>query len=91
MHVSNGALASFTDTLPLLHPFGRLVCHDLFLTEAGQYQPASRPGQVRRLGGQLGQRPAARPRATGAASTSGRAAARRPAGHVTMLTAQVRD
>jgi hypothetical protein len=37
MHVSNGALASFTDTLPLLHPFGRLLSHDLFLTEPGQY------------------------------------------------------
>ena len=35
MHVSNGALASFADTLPLLHPFGRLQCHDLFLTDAG--------------------------------------------------------
>ncbi len=38
MHVSNGALASFADTLPLLHPFGRLLCHDLFVTEPGQYQ-----------------------------------------------------
>jgi hypothetical protein len=38
MHVSNGALASFADTLPLIHPFGRLLCHDLFLTEPGQYQ-----------------------------------------------------
>ena len=37
MHVSNGALASFADTLPLLHPFGRLLCHDLFLTDPGQY------------------------------------------------------
>jgi hypothetical protein len=37
MHVSNGALASFADTLPLIHPFGRLLCHDLFLTEPGQY------------------------------------------------------
>jgi hypothetical protein len=37
MHVSNGALASFTGTLPLLHPFGRLICHDLFRTEPGQY------------------------------------------------------
>jgi hypothetical protein len=37
MHVSNGALASFEDTLPLIHPFGRLLCHDLFLTEPGQY------------------------------------------------------
>jgi len=38
MHVSNGALASFADTLPLLHPFGRLQCHDLFVTAPGQYQ-----------------------------------------------------
>ena len=37
MHASNGALASFEGTLPLLHPFGRLLCHDLFLTEPGQY------------------------------------------------------
>jgi hypothetical protein len=37
MHASNGALASFEGTLPLLHPFGRLYCHDLFLTEPGQY------------------------------------------------------
>jgi hypothetical protein len=38
MHVSNGALASFADTLPLLHPFGRLQCHDLFVTAPDQYQ-----------------------------------------------------
>ncbi len=38
MHVSNGALASFAGTLPLLHPFGRLQCHDLFVTAPGQYQ-----------------------------------------------------
>src|SRR6266566_7280197 len=37
MHASNGALASFEGTLPLLHPFGRLLCHDLFLTEPAQY------------------------------------------------------
>ena len=37
MHASNGALASFEGTLPLLHPFGRLLCHDLFLTEPDQY------------------------------------------------------
>ena len=37
MHVSNGALASFAGTLPLLHPFGRLQCHDLFLTGPGGY------------------------------------------------------
>ena len=37
MHVSNGALASFAGTLPLLHPFGRLQCHDLFLTAPDGY------------------------------------------------------
>jgi hypothetical protein len=37
MHVSNGALASFAGTLPLLHPFGRLQCHDLFLTGPDGY------------------------------------------------------
>ena len=37
MHASNGALASFEGTLPLLHPFGRLLCHDLFLTDPAQY------------------------------------------------------
>ncbi len=37
MHVSNGALASFADTLPLLHPFGQVVCRDLFLTGTDQY------------------------------------------------------
>jgi hypothetical protein len=38
MHVSNGALGSFADTLPLLHPFGQVVCHDLFLTGQHQYR-----------------------------------------------------
>jgi len=38
MHVSNGALSSFADTLPLLHPFGQVVCHDLFLTGREQYR-----------------------------------------------------
>ncbi|MGH3932730.1 MAG: hypothetical protein ACRDTF_22460, partial [Pseudonocardiaceae bacterium] len=32
MHVNNGAVASFVDTVPLLHPYGRLICHDLFVT-----------------------------------------------------------
>ena len=40
MHVSNGALASFADTLSLLHPFGRVVCRDLFTTSAGEYRSA---------------------------------------------------
>jgi hypothetical protein len=38
MHVSNGALSSFTDTLPLLHPYGRVVSHDLFTTGHEQYR-----------------------------------------------------
>ncbi len=37
-HVSNGALASFVDTLPLLHPLGALTCHDLFVTDLTQYR-----------------------------------------------------
>jgi hypothetical protein len=51
MHVSNGALTSFAETLPLLHPFGRLHCYDLFLTEpegyrAGFYGPGKYDGSV---------------------------------------------
>ncbi len=38
MHVSNGAVSSFADTLPLLHPSGRLLCHDLFVTDRHQYR-----------------------------------------------------
>jgi hypothetical protein len=37
MHVNNGAVSSFAETLRLLHPFGRLQCHDLFLTDRHQY------------------------------------------------------
>jgi len=46
MHVSNGAVASFVDTLPLLHPYGRLQCHDLFVTDVHQYRTGFRgPGK----------------------------------------------
>jgi hypothetical protein len=46
MHVSNGAVASFSETLPLLHPFGRLVCHDLFARDVGAYRTGFRgPGK----------------------------------------------
>jgi hypothetical protein len=38
MHVNNGALSSFANTLPLLHPYGRLQCHDLFVNDIRQYQ-----------------------------------------------------
>jgi len=37
MHVSNGTLSSFAETLPLLHPFGRLHCHDLFVVDHREY------------------------------------------------------
>ena len=37
MHVSNGTLSSFAQTLPLLHPFGRLRCHDLFVVDHREY------------------------------------------------------
>lgn len=37
MHVSNGTLSSFSETLPLLHPFGRLRCHDLFVVDHCEY------------------------------------------------------
>jgi hypothetical protein len=51
MHVNNGTLNSFTETLPLLHPFGRVVCHDLFLTDrhayrTGFYGPGKYDGSV---------------------------------------------
>jgi hypothetical protein len=46
MHVNNGALASFADSIELLHPFGKLVCHDLFLTDVQGYRTAFRgPGK----------------------------------------------
>ena len=46
MQVGNGAVASFTETLPLLHPYGRLLCHDLFVTDVEQYRSSYRgPGK----------------------------------------------
>jgi hypothetical protein len=46
MHVNNGAVASFVDTLPLLHPYGRLICHDLFVTDVHGYRTGFRgPGK----------------------------------------------
>ncbi|HEY2192088.1 MAG TPA: hypothetical protein VGH76_07270 [Actinomycetospora sp.] len=46
MHVSNGAVASFTETLPLLHPYGKLVCHDIFARDLGAYRHGFRgPGK----------------------------------------------
>lgn len=46
MHVSNGAVASFADTLTLLHPYGELRCTDLFVTDLNQYTTGFRgPGK----------------------------------------------
>lgn len=46
MHVSNGAAGSFAETLPLLHPYGRLHCHDLFVTDTAGYRTGFRgPGK----------------------------------------------
>lgn len=45
-HVSNGAVASFMETLPLLHPLGLFTCHDLFVTDFNQFQTGFRgPGK----------------------------------------------
>jgi hypothetical protein len=46
MQLSNGAVSSFLDSLPLLHPFGVLQCHDLFATSIEQYETGFRgPGK----------------------------------------------
>jgi hypothetical protein len=46
VHASNGAVASFVDTLTLLHPYGRLQCHDLFVTDPHLYHTGFRgPGK----------------------------------------------
>ena len=46
MHVNNGAVASFDDALTLLHPYGKLVCHDLFVTDIQGYHTTFRgPGK----------------------------------------------
>jgi hypothetical protein len=46
MHISNGAAASFLDSLPLLHPFGMLQCHDIIITDVEQYRRSFRgPGK----------------------------------------------
>jgi hypothetical protein len=46
MHVGNAAVASFVEVLQLLHPYGRLQCHDLFVTSTEQYRSGYRgPGK----------------------------------------------
>jgi hypothetical protein len=93
MHVSNGAMASFADTLPLLHPFGRIVCHDLFTTSPGEYRGSFHgPGKydgsvVNWVNGPLLQLLASR-RGFGVRFSPFK---QRPASNVKTLTAQVRD
>jgi hypothetical protein len=93
MHVSNGTLASFADTLPLLHPFGRVVCHDLFTTTPGEYHrgffgPGKYDGSVVNwVNGPLLQLLASRRGFDVQFSPF----SQRPASHVKTLTAQVRD
>jgi hypothetical protein len=45
MQISNGAAASFVDSLPLLHPFGILQCLDIFVTDLAQYHTFRGPGK----------------------------------------------
>jgi len=93
MHVSNGALASFADTLPLLHPFGRIVCHDLFTTAPGEYHsgffgPGKYDGSVVNwVNGSLLQLLASRR----GFSVHFSPFKQRSASHVKTMTAQVRD
>ena len=93
MHVSNGAVASFTGTLPLLHPYGRVQCHDLFLTGSQQYRtgfygPGKYDGSVVNwVNGPLLQRVANR-RGFDVGFTPFR---QRPTSNVMTLTAQARD
>jgi hypothetical protein len=93
MHVSNGALSSFAETLPLLHPFGRLRCHDLFVVDhreygSGFFGPGKYDGTVvnwvngallAHVGGRLGY------------DIAFSAFTHRTGSHVKTLTAHVRD
>ena len=93
MHVSNGAVASFTGTLPLLHPYGRVQCHDLFVTGSPQYRtgfygPGKYDGSVVNwVNGALLQRVASR-RGFSVEFTPFR---QRPGSNIATLTAQARD
>jgi hypothetical protein len=93
MHVSNGALSSLTGTLPLLHPFGQVQCHDLFLTGSHQYRtgfygPGKYDGSVVNwVNGPLLQLVASR-RGFGVQFTPFR---QRRGSNITTLTAQARD
>jgi hypothetical protein len=93
VHVGNGAISSFTGTLPLLHPFGRIQCHDLFLTGTGQYRngfygPGKYDGSVVNwVNGPLLQLVGNRR----GFSVSFTPFSQRPGSRITTLTAQARD
>jgi hypothetical protein len=93
MHVSNGAVSSFIGTLPLLHPYGRVQCHDLFLTGSEQYRdgfygPGKYDGSVVNwVNGPLLQLVASR-RGFGVQFAPFR---QRTGSNITTLTAQARD
>jgi hypothetical protein len=93
MHVSNGAAASFVDTLQLLHPHGLLECHDIFVTNLDGYASNFRgPGKyegsvvnwvngnvLAALGGRRG------------FDVAFRKFAFRPGSNITTMTAEVRE
>ncbi len=92
MHVSNGAATSFAETLPLLHPYGSLQCHDIIVTDPHQYRIGFRgPGKydgsvVNWVNGPLLAHIGARKGFDVAFAPF-----RRPGSNITTMTAQVRD
>jgi len=92
MHVSNGAATSFAETLPLLHPYCRLQCHDIVVTDPHQYRTGFRgPGKydgsvVNWVNGPLLQHIGARKGFDVAFAPF-----RRPGSNITTMTAGVRD
>jgi hypothetical protein len=92
MHVSNGAASSFAETLPLLHPYGRLQCHDIIVTDPHEYRTGFRgPGKydgsvVNWVNGPLLAHIGARK-----GFDVSFAPFRRPGSNITTMTAAVRD
>ena len=86
-------LSSLIETLPLLHPYGLLQCHDLFVTDSAQYPTGFHgPGKydgsvVNWVNGPLLQLVASR-RGFDVQFTPFR---QRPGSNITTLTAQARD
>ena len=56
-HLSSGALESFVNTIPLLHPRGYLQVQDIFVTDLNEYRVGlSWSGKTGRIDRELGQR-----------------------------------